>query len=136
MTALRRARLTDMLKPLLLMGEMVPHKALIRHLQFSPNGRYLATSSTDMTSVILRVGEALTTHRILEHVQGFIGQVAWSPNGRILLTDHTRAVKVWSKEGVCEETIERQNPVTSIIWPPTGEGKKMSPEDSLDENLR
>ncbi|KIJ65300.1 hypothetical protein HYDPIDRAFT_28014 [Hydnomerulius pinastri MD-312] len=125
MSALRGGRVAssvDKLKSLVATQEMAAHLALVRHLQFSPNGRYLATSSWDRTTVIFRVGETLSTHRILVHVRGFIGQVAWSPNGRILLTRLTRAVKVWSEEGVCLKTIERQNPVTSIIWLPIGEG--------------
>ncbi|KAF8835950.1 WD40 repeat-like protein [Paxillus ammoniavirescens] len=125
MSALRGMRVTnaiEKLKTLDTLQEMGAHQALVRHLQFSPNGRYLATSSWDRTSVIFRVGESLTTHRILVHVRGFIGQVAWSPNGRLLLTRLTRAVKVWSEDGVCKKTIERQNPVQSIVWLPNGEG--------------
>lgn len=35
--------------------------------------------SWDRTSVVFRVGAngELTTHRVLVHVRGFIGQVAW-----------------------------------------------------------
>ncbi|KAF8552230.1 WD40 repeat-like protein [Imleria badia] len=122
--SLRGVRVTgaiDKLKALGTSQEMAAHQALVRHLQFSPNGKYLATSSWDRTSVIFRVGESFTTHRILVHVRGFIGQVAWSPNGRILLTRLTRAVKVWSEDGVCKKTIDRQNTVQSIIWLPTGD---------------
>ncbi|KAF9220016.1 WD40 repeat-like protein [Gyrodon lividus] len=125
MSALRGARVMnaiDKLKTLDVSQDMGAHQALVRHLQFSPSGRYLATSSWDRTSVIFRVGESFTTHRILVHVRGFIGQVAWSPNGRILLTRLTRAVKVWSEDGVCKRTIDRQNPVQSIVWLPNGEG--------------
>ncbi|KAF8141847.1 WD40-repeat-containing domain protein [Boletus edulis] len=122
--SLRGVRVTsaiDKLKALATSQEMAAHQALVRHLQFSPNGKYLATSSWDRTSVIFRVGESVTTHRILVHVRGFIGQVAWSPNGRILLTRLTRAVKVWSEDGVCKKTIDRQNTVQSVIWLPTGD---------------
>ncbi|KAH0836509.1 hypothetical protein J3R83DRAFT_8147 [Lanmaoa asiatica] len=119
----RVASAIDKLKALDTSQEMAAHQALVRHLQFSPNGRYLATSSWDRTSVIFRVGESFTTHRILVHVRGFIGQVAWSPSGRMLLTRLTRAVKVWSEDGVCKKTIDRQNTVQSIIWLPSGDGK-------------
>jgi hypothetical protein len=77
--SLRGVRVTgaiDKLKALDTSQEMAAHQALVRHLQFSPNGKYLATSSWDRTSVIFRVGESFTTHRILVHVRGFIGQVA------------------------------------------------------------
>ncbi|KAF8435619.1 WD40-repeat-containing domain protein [Boletus edulis BED1] len=111
----------DKLKALDISQEIATHQALVRHLQFSPNGKYLATSSWDRTSVIFRVGESFTTHRILVHVRGFIDQVAWSPNGRLLLTKLTHAVKVWSEDGVCKKTIDRQNTVKIIVWLPTGD---------------
>ncbi|KIJ16615.1 hypothetical protein PAXINDRAFT_98453 [Paxillus involutus ATCC 200175] len=125
MLALRGSRVAnaiDKLKTLDTSQDMGAHQALVRHLQFSLNGQYLATSSWDGTSVIFRVGESFTTHRILVHDQGSIGQVSWSPNGGILLTRLTRGVKVWSEDGVCKKTIERQNPVQSIVWLPNGEG--------------
>ncbi|TBU39880.1 WD40 repeat-like protein [Dichomitus squalens] len=98
------------------------HSALVRHLQFSPNGKFLATSSWDRTSVIFKVGEQFTSHRILAHPQGFVGQVAWSPSGNLLLTKLGRGVKVWTEDGVCKKTIDRRRNVQSIAWLPGGEG--------------
>ncbi|KAI0676285.1 WD40 repeat-like protein [Trametes maxima] len=97
------------------------HLALVRHLQFSPNGKFLATSSWDRTSVIFKVGETFTSHRILAHPQGFVGQVAWSPSGNLLLTKLGRGVKVWTEDGVCRRTIDRRRNVQSITWLPDGE---------------
>ncbi|KAI0324766.1 WD40 repeat-like protein [Cubamyces sp. BRFM 1775] len=97
------------------------HVALVRHLQFSPNGKFLATSSWDRTSVIFKVGETFTSHRILAHPQGFVGQVAWSPSGHMLLTKLGRGVKVWTEDGVCRRTIDRRRNVQSITWMPGGE---------------
>ncbi|KAG6332089.1 hypothetical protein ID866_6999 [Astraeus odoratus] len=79
---LRHMRVTtyiEKLKMLAPIQELAAHQALVRHLQFSPNGKYLATSSWDRTSVIFKVGAngELSTHRVLVHVRGFIGQVAW-----------------------------------------------------------
>ncbi|KAH7910198.1 hypothetical protein BJ138DRAFT_1180462 [Hygrophoropsis aurantiaca] len=101
--------------------ELPAHQALVRHLEFSPNGKFLATSSWDRTSVIFRVGEPFTTHRLLVHVRGFIGQVAWSPMGNLLLTRLNRAIKIWSEDGVCRRTIDRQRNVQSMAWLPGGE---------------
>ncbi len=89
--------------------------------------------SWDRTSVIFKVGvsiaffsstdavrgrssqETFTSHRILAHPQGFVGQVAWyaishhvamgsahvdvarSPSGHLLLTKLNRGVKVWTE---------------------------------------
>ncbi|KAJ8473563.1 hypothetical protein ONZ51_g7787 [Trametes cubensis] len=55
--------------------------------------------SWDRTSVIFKVGETFTSHRILAHPQGFVGQVAWSPSGHMLLTKLGRGVKVWTEDG-------------------------------------
>ncbi|KAL4062342.1 hypothetical protein J3A83DRAFT_4110084 [Scleroderma citrinum] len=124
--ALRNNRMAANVEKLKMLGpiqELAAHQALVRHLQFSPNGKYLATSSWDRTSVIFRVGQSgeLATHRVLVHVRGFIGQVAWSPNGRTLLTRLTRSVKVWTEDGVCKKTIERQNGIQSIVWLPNSD---------------
>ncbi|KAF9269633.1 WD40 repeat-like protein [Marasmius fiardii PR-910] len=122
---LRVAALVPKLKCLEPVHELGAHQALVRHLQFSPNGKFLATSSWDRTSVIFQVGEKpgdpLISHRILAHAKGFVGQVAWSPNGNLLLTKLVRGIKVWTQEGVCQRTIDRPAYVESISWFPGGE---------------
>lgn len=57
--------------------DLPAHDALVRHIQFSPDGKYLATSSWDRTSVIFKVGDPFVSHRVLAHPQGFASQVAW-----------------------------------------------------------
>ncbi|RXW12919.1 hypothetical protein EST38_g12932, partial [Candolleomyces aberdarensis] len=76
--------------------DLPPHTALVRHIQFSPDGKYLATSSWDRTSVIYKVGDPFVRHKILGHAQGFVAQVAWSPTGNILLTKLKQGIKVWT----------------------------------------
>jgi hypothetical protein len=56
MRASRVAALTPRLRSLEPTQDLAAHQALVRHLQFSPDGRFLATSSWDRTSVIFRVG--------------------------------------------------------------------------------
>ena len=36
--------------------DLSPHSALVRHMQFSPDGKFLATAGWDKTSVVFRVG--------------------------------------------------------------------------------
>ncbi|KDQ58352.1 hypothetical protein JAAARDRAFT_34151 [Jaapia argillacea MUCL 33604] len=121
-SAIRRvAALSQRLRSLQPTQEWQPHQALVRHLQFSPNGKFLATSSWDRTCQIFRVGDQLAAHRTLAHPQGFIGQVAWSPSGNLLLTKLGRAVKVWTEDGVCRKTIDRKHDIHSIAWFPGGE---------------
>ncbi|KAF9530279.1 hypothetical protein CPB83DRAFT_851296 [Crepidotus variabilis] len=115
--------------------DLAAHAALVRHMQFSPDGRFLATSSWDKTSVIFRVGHPFTPHRVLAHAQGFVGQVAWSPNGKLLLTKMPRGVKVWTaEEGVCKKTIMRNTSIEAITWCPNGEAF-LSIEDSIVTKL-
>lgn len=109
------------LKSLEATQDLAAHSALVRHLQFSPNGKFLATSSWDRTSIIFRVGDPCVPHRVLAHASGFVGQVAWSPVGMLLLTRLNRAIKIWTEDGVCRKTIERHHHVQSIAWLPAGE---------------
>ncbi|KAG2030418.1 quinon protein alcohol dehydrogenase-like superfamily [Suillus americanus] len=115
------ASLISKLKSLEATQDLVAHSALVRHLQFSPNGKFLATSSWDRTTIIFRVGDPCVPHRVLAHASGFVGQVAWSPVGVLLLTRLNRAIKIWTEDGVCRKTIERHHHVQSIAWLPGGE---------------
>ncbi|KAK7023190.1 catabolite degradation [Favolaschia claudopus] len=99
--------------------ELEAHQALVCHLQFSPDGKYLASSSWDCTCIIWQIERRmLTCHRVLGHTEGFVGQVAWSNTGNMLLTKLVRGVKVWTQDGVCQKTIDRQTCVASIAWLP------------------
>jgi WD40 repeat protein len=126
----RVSTLIPKLKTLEPIQEISIHTALVRHLQFSPNGKYLATSSWDRSSIIFRVGESFSTQAVLVHVRGFIGQVAWSATGTILLTRLTRGIKVWNEDGLCKRTIDRPHSVSSITWLPNSETQFFSVEGS------
>ncbi|KAF5345574.1 hypothetical protein D9757_013441 [Collybiopsis confluens] len=112
--------------------ETIPHQAMVAHLQFSPDGQFLASSGWDRIAVIFRLQESvLTHHRTLGHAKGFADQIAWSPTGLILLAKQSTAVKVWTQpDGVCKQTIERHTSVESIVWFPGGEAF-LSVEGSL-----
>ncbi|KAJ7485562.1 hypothetical protein FB451DRAFT_1230279 [Mycena latifolia] len=115
----RVATLKPKLSTLVATEGLDAHQALVRHLQFSPDGKFLATSSWDRTSIIWRIEKpSLLLHRVLAHPQGFVGQVAWSDTGNILLTKLNRGMKVWTEDGVCQKTIDRQTNVESITWFP------------------
>jgi WD repeat-containing protein 26 len=73
----RLAAVGPKLRSLTATHELAAHQALVRHLQFSPDGKWLATSSWDRTSVVFRVGDPFQQWRVLAHPQGFVGQVAW-----------------------------------------------------------
>ncbi|KAF9233428.1 hypothetical protein BU15DRAFT_53925 [Melanogaster broomeanus] len=131
---LRSSRLVTLipkLRSLSTAQEILAHSALVRHLQFSPNGKFLATSSWDRTSIIFKVELPLVQHRILAHPSGFVGQVAWSPFGNLLLTKLNRVIKMWTEasiitpirraDGVCRKTIDRHCAVQAVTWIPSGE---------------
>ncbi|KAI0262535.1 WD40 repeat-like protein [Gloeopeniophorella convolvens] len=121
MRSSRVAGLVPKLRALAPTQDLAAHQALVRHLQFSPNGKFLATSSWDRTSVIFHTGDPFTHHRTLAHPSGFVSQVAWSPSGNLVLTKLTRSIKVWTEAGVCSKTIDRYRSVQSICWLPGGE---------------
>ncbi|KIJ61612.1 hypothetical protein HYDPIDRAFT_31215 [Hydnomerulius pinastri MD-312] len=117
----RLATLIPKLRSLEATQDISAHTALVRHLQFSPNGKFMATSSWDRTSIIFKVGDHFEPHRVLAHASGFVGQVAWSPLGNLLLTKLNRVIKIWTEEGVCRKTIDRQCAVQAATWMPGGE---------------
>jgi hypothetical protein len=125
-----RVRVT--LRDLTLAQEFNAHGALVRHMQFSPDGSFLATCSWDRTTYIMKTTpgvdgeEPCTHHRKLLHPAGLAGQVAWSPCGQWLLTKLTQSIKVWSIDGTCRATVHRGNTVRSIAWFPQQEGKEPS----------
>lgn len=91
---------------------LAEHVALVKHLQFSPDGRFLATCSWDRTALIWRVGSGpsddfVVMHKLEAGIGGFVGQVAWSPSGDQLLTKQHRSIKLW-------------NPKVSIWKSPSG----------------
>ncbi|XP_006463427.1 hypothetical protein AGABI2DRAFT_187019 [Agaricus bisporus var. bisporus H97] len=94
----RLMELVPRLKELDPTHDLAAHTALIKHMQFSPDGKFLATSSWDRTSVIFKVGECFASHRVLALVKGFVDQVAWSYDSQYLLTKSTKGVKVWITE--------------------------------------
>ncbi|KAG8690095.1 hypothetical protein FRC08_010673, partial [Ceratobasidium sp. 394] len=127
----RMQGLVPMLRTLRCSQMLGEHVALVKHLQFSPDGQFLATCSWDKTALIWKVGSGVNDgfevlHKLVHtsRIGGFVGQVAWSPTtGDQLLTKQLKAVKVWdAKTGVCKRTIDRKRNVQSITWMPKGSG--------------
>ncbi|KAG8763542.1 hypothetical protein FRC12_008511 [Ceratobasidium sp. 428] len=122
--------LVPMLRTLRSSQMLGEHIALVKHLQFSPDGQSLATCSWDKTALIWKVGTGMNGGFEVQHklvhpsrIGDFLGQVAWSPSGDQLLTKQLKAVKVWdTKNGVCKRTIDRKRNVQSITWLPKGSG--------------
>ncbi|KAG8793598.1 hypothetical protein FRC17_008419, partial [Serendipita sp. 399] len=97
LTAIRPA-----LKKLQVTHTLLDHTGLVRHLQFSPNGRLLATCGWDGTARLFIVpqdrSDQVERSRVMAVSDGFLGQVAWSPDGNWLLTKWTTGIQLWSAE--------------------------------------
>ncbi|KAJ1301957.1 hypothetical protein OPQ81_000794 [Rhizoctonia solani] len=112
------------------------HLGLVKDLQFSPNGQFLATCSWDRTALIWKVGSGPSMTVELMHslvrndqVGGVVSQVAWSTSGEQLLTKQRRCIRLWTpKTRVCWRTILRQRDVQCIAWVPRSRSKFVSVE--------
>ncbi|QRV75851.1 WD repeat protein [Ceratobasidium sp. AG-Ba] len=103
------------------------HMALVKHMQFSPNGDYLATCSWDRTAIIWEINDShVKMHLKLYHpvaTGGFVNQVAWSADGTNLLTRTQKGLKIWdATNGKGLKLISRPRPIQSAMWMPKGKG--------------
>eukprot|EP00899_Mesostigma_viride_P001331 jgi/Mesvir1/11199/Mv16593-RA.1 len=101
------------------------HTDEVWHLQFSHNGRYLASASKDTTVIIWEiVGEV--GNRVRHHLRGHkkpLSFISWSPDDSKLLTcGNDMLVKLWdTTTGVCLQTYTKHtDSVTACAWFPDG----------------
>jgi hypothetical protein len=103
----RISALRPSLKKLKVTDTIWDHTALVRHLQFSPNGKVLATCGWDGTARLFDIPTTTSEgigRRSVMAVAGkslgtvmFWGQAAWSPDGRWLLTKWMAGIQVWTE---------------------------------------
>ncbi|WCJ38244.1 hypothetical protein M5689_019316 [Euphorbia peplus] len=102
---------------------LTEHENEVWFVQFSNNGKYLASSSSDCTAIIWKVLEdgRLTFTRRLESHQNPVSFVAWSPDDTKLLTcGNLEVLKLWDAEtGTCKHTFgDHGFIVSSCAWFP------------------
>ncbi|KAJ8594595.1 WD40 repeat-like protein [Rhizopogon salebrosus TDB-379] len=117
---------------------IIPHQALVRDLQFSPDGKHLATASLDNTASIFNVAEPAADHHILYLERGFTEQIVWSSCGSYVLTRSPHSIKIFTKDGICLKTFHRTNTIRFLQWVPHEDMSVLSVEGheivKLDKN--
>lgn len=74
------------------------HTAFVRHLQFSPDGRYLSTCSWDRTIIIWRIHPSFEVYKVLPHPKnGRVSGLSWSHSGTLLARSY-RTIQLWDIE--------------------------------------
>ncbi|KAG2719394.1 hypothetical protein I3760_03G264200 [Carya illinoinensis] len=102
---------------------LTDHKNEVWFVQFSNNGEYLASSSSDCTAIIWKVleeGKLMLQHTLRSH-QNPVSFVAWSPDDTKLLTcGNAEVLKLWDVEtGTCRHTFRDHGfIVSSCAWFP------------------
>ncbi|TFK37168.1 WD40-repeat-containing domain protein [Crucibulum laeve] len=108
------------------------HTGEVWNIEWSHNGRYLASGSADRTAIIwnteVKRCDFSTQDWKLHHVLGghssAVGPLAWSLDDSILLTTSLLDIKMWNvNDGVCQRTLSRHiDTVTALAWIPMGSG--------------
>ncbi|CAL1705275.1 unnamed protein product [Somion occarium] len=107
------------------------HNDEVWNLEWSHDGRYLATGSSDKTAIIWRIGPGtdpntreIRSQFILRDHQFAVGCVAWSPDDSVLLTSAEHHIKMWNtRTGVCMNMLDvHKDVVTALVWLPDGSG--------------
>ncbi|XP_078173879.1 transducin family protein / WD-40 repeat family protein [Carex rostrata] len=115
------------------------HKNEVWFVQFSHNGRYLASSSSDCTAIVWTVENDDTVaykHCLVGHKKP-ISFLSWSPNDTMLLTCGTpETLKLWDvKTGTCLTTFADSETriISTCAWFPNSD--KVLCASSVPENF-
>eukprot|EP00252_Welwitschia_mirabilis_P010185 TRINITY_DN23353_c0_g1_i1.p1 TRINITY_DN23353_c0_g1~~TRINITY_DN23353_c0_g1_i1.p1 ORF type:complete len:579 (-),score=101.75 TRINITY_DN23353_c0_g1_i1:159-1895(-) len=106
--------------------ELESHDDEVWFLQFSNNGKYIASASKNCTAIIWEINEDnqfFSKYRLTGHGKA-VSYVAWSPDDKHLLTcGHEECVKLWDVEsGECKLTYSKPNfGMSSCGWFPDGQ---------------
>jgi len=100
------------------------HAAGVRHLQFSPNGRFLAASGVPLSSYTVPLVFAVRTGRQKAQLEWDMSwAVEFSPSGRLLATgSDLGSVKIWkwNREQLIREIRAHKNMVRTLVFSSDG----------------
>mmetsp|Transcript_7808 Transcript_7808/g.17830 ORF Transcript_7808/g.17830 Transcript_7808/m.17830 type:complete len:621 (-) Transcript_7808:1319-3181(-) len=95
------------------------HKDEVWHVQFSNNGKFLASASKDKTVIIWSVDEQFNVYKILKGHQQAVNIVAWNPDDRWLLSGGgDLTIKLWETRtgNLLREFKVHTESVSAIAW--------------------
>jgi len=104
--------------------EMVTHTSKVHTVDWSADGKKLASGSYDKTVCIFSIGtERLTKEHIFKGHTDSVDQLGWHPSNPDLLATASgdKTVKLWdSKSHKCVTTINTKGENINICWSPDG----------------
>ncbi|MBP0005109.1 MAG: TIR domain-containing protein [Cyanobacteria bacterium SBC] len=109
---------------------LMGHRDKVWDIDFSPDGKLLATASSDNTAIIWNLeGKPL---RQLKAHSNWVRSVSFSPDGKVLVTgSDDNTVKLWSVSGILLKTfIGHDASVRSVDFAPDGKTIASGSDDS------
>lgn len=108
------------------------HKGEVWQLEWSHDGRFLASAGEDKMAIIWKMGSTIdssspqdwTAHSIIKDHPYPVGALAWSMDDTILVTAAEHQIKLFNaKTGVCMRSLSQHTEtVSAISWLPDGSG--------------
>jgi len=104
-------------------ARMTGHQALINHVQFSPNGRYIASGSFDKSIKLWNGVDGKFIAALRGHVNS-VYQISWSADSRLLVSGSSDStLKVWDSKTrkLLFDLPGHADEVYAVDWSPDGE---------------
>lgn len=97
-TSERVASIVPIVRSLALRRGTTKHATTVRHLEFSPDGRYLATCGSDKLVIIWNIGPPLNVYKVLRTPGGSrMSRLTWSQTGQLAAYSYSR-IQIWDIE--------------------------------------
>ncbi len=116
---------------------LVGHANTVNSLDFSPDGRYLATASWDKTARIWDVATGQTVRTLIGHT-GVVNAVRFSPDGRKVATGgEDKTARIFSADdGSLTTTVTAETDVRDVDWSLDGQILVTSEGSDTDSKAR